>query len=182
MPRTVSLQEYFDECIDRFGPNRDNWKFVCPSCGHVASVADYKAAGAQDAIGFSCIGRWTGATQQAFQEGPGPCNYAGGGLICLNPVRVVSPDGRVPMFELAPAEPWVKYGDRVTWTKTSGRGRTISMKSYSGTVLEVRDFVALIQVDGQKKTASMPLHDLRLAGQKSQLTELVEAVAEANRD
>jgi hypothetical protein len=108
MSRTVSLEDYFKECIDRFGHDRNNWRFVCPACGHVASVAEYKAVGADDAIGYSCIGRWTGAKRDAFGKGPGPCNYAGGGLIRINPVRVVLEDDAVFMFELARSEPPMK--------------------------------------------------------------------------
>jgi hypothetical protein len=35
------------------------------------------------------VGRWTGAKREAFSDGQGPCNYAGGGLFKLNPVTVV---------------------------------------------------------------------------------------------
>jgi hypothetical protein len=154
MSRTISLEDYFNECIDRFGHDRNNWKFVCPSCGHIASVADYKNAGAEKAIGYSCVARWTGATQEAFRKGPGPCNYAGGGLISINPVKVVSADGAVFMFELGPAEPWVKPGDEVAWTETGGReGRTITMKSRAGTVQQVSDFIATVQSGRGKPTA-----------------------------
>lgn len=180
--RTVNLRTYFNECIDRFGHDRNDWKFVCPSCGHVASVAEYKAAGAENAIGYSCIGRWTGATQKAFAKGTGPCDYAGGGLIGINPVRVVSEDGGINMFELAPADEWVKPGDLVTWTRVSHRGSTMSMTTRSGIVLGIKDYVATVQSHTEKKAALVQLHDLRLSGQKTQLTELVEAVAEASRE
>jgi hypothetical protein len=98
--RKTTLEQYQADAIERFGPDMMNWKFVCPACGHVASVADYKAAGAPEGtVGFSCVGRWSGAKRGAFEDGkPGPCDYAGGGLFCLNPVEVV---GYGRFFEFA---------------------------------------------------------------------------------
>lgn len=80
-----------------FPEGSDTVAFVCPSCGHVATVREYREAKAPDgAIGFSCIGRWTDADdRQTFQKQGGPCQYAGGGLIGLNPIRVTFPDGKV---------------------------------------------------------------------------------------
>lgn len=101
----IHLDEYMAEATKRFGPDISNWRFVCPSCGHVASAADYQAAGAPEgAVGFSCVGRWAGAKRDAFRGGPGPCDYAGGGLFCINPVKIRTSEGDIHwMFELAPA-------------------------------------------------------------------------------
>lgn len=78
------------------------WAFVCPSCGHVQTVADYKAAGAPEGgVAFSCIGRYTGATQELGTKQGGPCNYAGGGLFRLNPVGVIFEDTKRDVFEFA---------------------------------------------------------------------------------
>jgi hypothetical protein len=78
-----------------FGQDKMQWKFKCPCCGHIASVQDYKKAGASEsAVGFSCVGRWLEVRKEAFDDKDKrkiPCNYAGGGLIQLNPVDV---DGR----------------------------------------------------------------------------------------
>lgn len=83
-----------------YGDNRDNWEFRCPCCLFVASIADYKAAGAPNgAFGYSCIGRYRGAKREAFGTGPGPCDYAGGGLIQRNPVRVNTGEETIQMFE-----------------------------------------------------------------------------------
>ena len=101
----MTLDEWNAEGERRFGTDRLNWKFKCPACKHVASVRDYKEAMAPEgAVGFSCIGRWTGALREAFEgkrERPGPCNYAGGGLIGLNPVEIVVGDKSHRMFEFA---------------------------------------------------------------------------------
>ena len=78
----------------RFGEDFKAWRFVCPSCGHVAAVSDWIAAGAPAGhIAYSCVGRALGAERELGGKGPGPCNYAGGGLFKLNPVTVVFPDG-----------------------------------------------------------------------------------------
>ena len=84
-----SLAAWQAEAARLFGPDPMKWRFTCPVCGHEAAVEDWKTAGApSNAAAFSCVGRWTGATAK-MGEKPGPCNYAGGGLIRLNPVRIV---------------------------------------------------------------------------------------------
>jgi hypothetical protein len=71
------------------------WRFTCPACRHVASAADWFNAGAPPGTaGFSCVGRWTGATA-SFDGKTRPCTYAGGGLFRLNPVHVARADGNV---------------------------------------------------------------------------------------
>ena len=88
----MTIEEYFDTATRLFGEDRAAWRWVCPGCGHVASYAEYERAGAEGMAGFSCIGRalpecrdWLGG------EGPGPCNYAGGGLFNISPVEIVPP-------------------------------------------------------------------------------------------
>jgi hypothetical protein len=84
-----------------FGADYWSWRFVCPSCGYIASVRDWKEAGAPEgAVAFSCIGRYRPKTQEAFTGEPGPCNYTNGGLIVLGPLSV---EGR-PTFDFAPGE------------------------------------------------------------------------------
>lgn len=96
--KTVPHADWKAEAVRRFGSDPMGWKFVCPSCGHVARVKDWQDAGAPEgAVAFSCIGRYTGDAEAAdartFKNGGGPCNYAGGGLIELNPMTVVFDDG-----------------------------------------------------------------------------------------
>lgn len=87
--------EFMAEGVRRFGPDPRDFKFSCPSCGHVATARDYEAAGApESAIAFSCVGRWLKDRNEAFTTalmsppGSGPCNYAGDGLFKLNPVHL----------------------------------------------------------------------------------------------
>lgn len=93
---TMTHAEWLAEAERRFGPDAMKWRFVCPSCGYVASVQDWKDAGATEGeVSFSCVGRRRGADDaQTFQRKGGPCQYAGGGLFGLNPVVVEMPNGK----------------------------------------------------------------------------------------
>lgn len=99
--RTVTKAEFWAEGEKLFGPNVMDWRFVCPSCGHVATPRDWQAVKApESAIAFSCVGRWMPeSTATIFEKGKGPCNYAGGGLFRLNPVLVKDGDREQQCFE-----------------------------------------------------------------------------------
>ena len=86
----MTREEWNEKGESIFGTDKMVWKFVCPVCGHVQSVKDYKDAGAPvGAVAFSCIGRYLKVSRDALREtGKGPCNYTGGGLLKLNPVEV----------------------------------------------------------------------------------------------
>lgn len=100
--RETTGEEWRRDARQRFGDDQLTWRFVCPACGHVASIADWKAAGAPiTSAAFSCVGRWMSKPRDAFGDGPGPCNYAGGGLIGLNPVRVADGPVAHDVFEFA---------------------------------------------------------------------------------
>jgi hypothetical protein len=97
--------EWQKQAVIRYGEWR-NVLFRCPICGHVAGVEEYINAHAPDgAIGFSCIGRFTGAKRKAFGgSGDGPCDYAGGGLFPVNPVHLIDEkDGKhlMEIFDFA---------------------------------------------------------------------------------
>jgi len=99
----ITMEEWEARGRGLFGPDQMKWAFVCPVCEHVATVKDYQDAGAPEgAVGFSCVGRWLASCRDAFREtGPGPCNYAGAGLIGLNPVRVTTSTGTIDVFDFA---------------------------------------------------------------------------------
>lgn len=103
--KRITLEEWDAEGKRRFGADQMKWRFVCPSCDHVASSEDYKNAGASsDSVAFSCVGRWLESPKEAFRGEGGPCNYAGGGLFRINPVLVVLQDGTERnIFEFADA-------------------------------------------------------------------------------
>ncbi|MCL2777743.1 MAG: hypothetical protein FWD73_07035 [Polyangiaceae bacterium] len=103
--RVVTYDEWKAEGVRRFGKDMMTWRFVCPACGHVIAVRDWAIAGApKGAVGFSCVGRWLLNARDAFGTGPGPCNYAGGGLFGLNPVTITDgakDGGAVHYFDFA---------------------------------------------------------------------------------
>lgn len=97
----MTQDEWRAEAVKRFGSDPMEWRFVCPACGHVAAVKDWKAIGATEGeVAFSCVGRHMDKSREAFTEKKqsGPCNYAGGGLFRLNPVEV---DGHERVFAFA---------------------------------------------------------------------------------
>jgi len=107
--KKIKYVEWKAEGQRMFGEDKRTWRFVCPSCGHIASVQDWMDAGAPDgAVAFSCIGRYTGdgkvAADKAFKHAGGPCNYTGGGLFGLNPVEVYFEDGSEPIRAFAFAD------------------------------------------------------------------------------
>lgn len=105
--RELTHEAWLAEGKAKFGDDFKEWRFVCPSCGHVAAAKNWTAAGAPSgAIAFSCIGRYlpdaSAAAEAAFRQAGGPCNYTGGGLFKRNPVRVTFADGEVQdAFEFA---------------------------------------------------------------------------------
>jgi hypothetical protein len=99
---TLTRQQWEAAGASRYGTDRMQWKFRCPSCGHIATPADYRSAGApENAVAFSCVGRWSGSESEAFAGKKGPCNYAGGGLFRLNPIAVTDGANKHEMFDFA---------------------------------------------------------------------------------
>jgi len=99
----MTYEEWQAEGTRRFGEDRSKWKFICPSCGYVASVQDWKDANASEgAVAFSCIGRFLDSDKEMGTKDGGPCNYAGGGLFALNPIKIVQEEGESRIFDFAP--------------------------------------------------------------------------------
>jgi hypothetical protein len=81
--KKIPLDDWRAEAARQFGPNPLEWKFVCPSCGH--------------------IGRFDGHLHVPMFSKGGPCNYTLGGLLVLAETVVIAEDGReLPVFEFAP--------------------------------------------------------------------------------
>lgn len=98
----LTFKEWEDEGLKLFGEDRMKWRFVCPICDTVISVKDYRNAGANNnQIAFNCIGRFLPKEkcQRAFSEEQlikgMPCDYTGGGLFRMNPVKVLDDNGVV---------------------------------------------------------------------------------------
>jgi hypothetical protein len=106
--RRVPLAEWLADGERRFGTDMLKWRFVCPACGHIQAVEDFRPFKAQgvtaETARFNCIGRYAGAQRRAFGgAGPGPCDYTSGGLFDIRPVTVATPDGDVRTFAFAEA-------------------------------------------------------------------------------
>ena len=116
----LTREQYFAEAVKRYGKDSANWKFRCPSCGNVMTVAEYRAAAkasgqeCEGMIAFSCIGRLMPSPAQMCEKDKGFCNYAGGGLFRLNPIQVLGddPDDKEPscFFDFAD-DPLVKESE-----------------------------------------------------------------------
>jgi len=99
-----SREAWIEEGVRRFGEVK-KMAFVCPVCGHIATVQEWHDAGGDEGVAFSCIGRWLDKKKSAFRSGgteKGPCDYTGGGLLRFNPIEVTI-DGEVHhVFAFAP--------------------------------------------------------------------------------
>lgn len=107
----MPLAEFHAACKAQ-APSSEQIVFRCPMCHTLQSARDLIAAGAgtdlnavEKYLGFSCIGRFTGApTPRKVPDGK-PCNWTLGGLFQVHKMVVVTPDGaRHPHFELASKE------------------------------------------------------------------------------
>jgi len=110
--KTMTIQELRDS-LKAQGVPRENYAFRCPMCGTVQSAADLITAGAgadfaavEPYLGFSCIGRFTGAGGPSQEKAPGSgCNWTLGGLFQMHKLEVTDEEGKShPLFEPATAE------------------------------------------------------------------------------
>lgn len=93
-------------------PQREDFVFVCPMCKYPQSARDLIAAGAgadfdavANTIGFSCVGRYTGAGSPRKEPDGKPCDWTLGGLFHTHCLLVIDDDGKEhPHFEVATAE------------------------------------------------------------------------------
>ena len=69
-----------------YGPDMTDWKFKCPSCGHVHSVREFKDAGVDEELAFTCCSSRFGL------GGRRDCKWTTGGLLRIGGVYVVRPD------------------------------------------------------------------------------------------
>ena len=102
-----SVEEWLAEGERLFGPDRMDWKFVCPMCGNVQSVREFKQLADEgynvtpDSARYNCIGRYKGGRSAFLKDGKSgpPCDYTTGGLFNVSPVKVVCPDGEHWAFD-----------------------------------------------------------------------------------
>lgn len=109
--RTLSYDDFDAELRGQGVSSRWHAAFVCPACGTVQSAQSLIDAGASSEevgkyLGFSCVGRWTGAPAHRRGDAPGKgCDWTLGGLFKIHKLEVVTPDGvHHPSFEVASPE------------------------------------------------------------------------------
>lgn len=99
MEKEQKFDEWEQEGIKLFGEDKKKWKFICPRCGHVASIQDFLDIGCDANDAFqNCIGR--------MKKGIG-CDWAAYGLFgTLGKGKIViSQEGKkVNVFDFAKEE------------------------------------------------------------------------------
>jgi hypothetical protein len=105
--KTMSLAD-FHAVLKAQGVPRDHLAFRCPMCQTVQSANDLITACAgkdfeevDKYLGFSCVGRFTGAGSPSATKGKGiGCNWTLGGLFQMHELEVITEDGKNhPQFE-----------------------------------------------------------------------------------
>lgn len=103
--------EQFREQMKAQGVPWEHVAFKCVMCQTVQSAATLIAAGCEPKevehfLGFSCVGRFSGAGPYKAGRPPGRgCNWTLGGLFTIHKVELVMEDGKHrPCFQLATAE------------------------------------------------------------------------------
>lgn len=105
--RIWTLEEWRAEAKRRGGGNVMACRFRCPLCGNVASIQDFKDAGAEspDSAAQMCIGNLVGAkgNLNSGRPVPQPCDWKAYGLFStLNEGETILVDGQsVNVFSFA---------------------------------------------------------------------------------
>lgn len=113
--KEIPVKDWLAEGERLFGTDRKLWKWKCPNCGHVQSMADFielrekKVSEVDPSTAyFSCIGRFDSRIPEKdvgtiFDKiKKNPCNYTLGGLFCFANTFVIHESGeRIPVFEFA---------------------------------------------------------------------------------
>lgn len=91
----IAIKEWKEEAVKRYGEDRMEWVFKCPSCGvHTKYKEWVEDENGVNMIAFSCIGRIRDKKYNAFSsDKKQPCNYAGGGLFRINPIVIIDDEG-----------------------------------------------------------------------------------------
>ena len=110
--KTMTIEEYHAALKAQGTKDRADLVMICPMCGAPQTGNDLIRAGAgktfddvEKYLGFSCVGRWTGAGSPRKHPDGKPCNWTLGGLFRTHTLEVVTPDGeKHPRFEVATPE------------------------------------------------------------------------------
>ena len=107
----MTVSEFHDALKAQGQPSHKSVLLKCPMCQTLQSAESLINAGAGDDfeavekyLGFSCVGRFTGASSPRKKPDGKPCNWTLGGLFQTHKLEVITPDGkRHPHFEVATA-------------------------------------------------------------------------------
>lgn len=103
MAKQITFDEWIDEGERRFGPDRDDWKFVCARCGHVQSANEVRKQ--MPTIEFGKPENWLRGTLAMNCEGrlrpEVGCDWTLGGLFRIHKLEVVADGEATPVFEFA---------------------------------------------------------------------------------
>lgn len=72
-----------------YGKDWMNWKFKCPTCGHVQSLGEFKNAGVDPNYAIMCC------ASRFNLGGRKDCKWTTGGLLAIGGVYVVRPDFKI---------------------------------------------------------------------------------------
>jgi hypothetical protein len=121
----MTLDEFWAALKLQNAKSHEDLALVCPMCRTVQTARDLINAGAgadfdsvEKYLGFSCVGRFTGAGTPRKEPDGQPCNWTLGGLFALHKLEVVTPDGKHhPRFEPATPEQAQTHAARTAITK-----------------------------------------------------------------
>lgn len=86
--KVIKFADWLKELRSRFGEDDEDWKFVCPSCGHVQSVADFNAIGVDgNKAYYECISRYKNIDGKNNKKA---CKYTLCGLFVLDHDMVIN--------------------------------------------------------------------------------------------
>jgi hypothetical protein len=108
--KKLSIEQFQQEIKSQGMSNRLDVAFKCPMCKTIQSMRSFTAAGVDEytaelMIGFSCVGRFTGAPGPRKEPDGQPCNWTLGGLFKTHEMEVVDSNGKVHLyFDLATPE------------------------------------------------------------------------------
>ncbi|MCB5201695.1 hypothetical protein LH464_04280 [Neorhizobium sp. T786] len=106
----IKLDEFRARIKAQGTSDRAHAAFKCPMCKTIQSMTSFTRAGtdaetAEKYIGFSCVGRVTGAEGPRKQPDGKPCNWTLGGLFRFHELEVIDDAGKAhPHFEVATPE------------------------------------------------------------------------------
>lgn len=94
--KEIKLQDWKKQASEKFGSDKKNWEFKCPSCGETQTLKEFEDNNVEDAESkfyYSCIGRWV------KDRG---CKWTLGGLFKIHKTEVITPDNnKIPVMEFS---------------------------------------------------------------------------------